>query len=390
MSGTWYGPGSPPVPCDPNAPTEGDDLYVGTEGDDVFLDGEGNTSPIIPGGLGDDTLLGLGGRDLLAGNEGHDSLAGGAGDDELYGGPDNDVLNGGAGDDLLDGGSGNDTFRGGDAEDIAGNAGSDTVVLNGSPANYAWMPTAGGWVVRDLDPNEGGDDGTDFIAADIEWIQYNASGETLAAPCFAEGTRIMTARGEVAVEGLRTGDLVVTLGLRGAWLRPVRWIGHRQVDCRRHPRPDAVRPVRLRAGSLGRGVPHRDLLVSPDHAILVEGVLVPSGALLDGDWVVREEAAGRLRYFHIELDAHDILLAEGAPAESWLDCGNRSQFDNGGLVVRLHPDFSRPSAGIACAELVAEGARLADLRMRLSSRRGPLPARRPADRPSHGTARAYR
>lgn len=371
MSGQWYGPGSPPVPRDPNAPTDDADIYEGTEGDDYAFDDEGNPTRIVQGRDGNDTMLGLGGNDVLAGNEGADSLLGGAGDDELYGGAGDDVLHGGAGDDILYGQAGNDSFYGGDAQDAEGSTGIDTVVLGGSPGSYAWTATVGGWLVTDLDPNEGEDDGTDFIASDIEWIHYTATEETLATPCFAEGTRIMTARGERRVESLRAGDLIVTLGLRGAWLRPVRWIGHRQVDCRRHPRPATVRPVRLREGCLGRGVPHRDLLVSPDHAILVEDALVPAGALLDGDWVVQEEPAGRLRYFHVELDAHDILLAEGAPAESWLDCGNRSQFDNGGLVVRLHPDFGRRTEEEgACAAMVTEGPRLAALRMRLAARRG--------------------
>ncbi|WP_137127560.1 Hint domain-containing protein [Roseomonas sp. HF4] len=357
MSGTgWFDPDGNPRPG--NAPTPGDDSFVGTEGDDIQTGGE---SPIISAGLGNDTMRGFGGTDLLSGDEGEDLLDGGAGDDELYGGADNDTLIGDAGDDFLSGRDGDDKIYGGE--------GSDTVVLGGTPGGYSWTPTAGGWIVTDLNVNDE-DDGTDFIASDVEWIQYNASGDILPTPCFAAGTRIMTARGEVPVEMLRVGDLAVTLGLRGPWLRPVEWIGHRRVDCRRHPRPAAVQPIRIRAGSLGPGVPHRDLLVSPDHALYLDGALVPAAMLVDGTAAVREVAAREVRYFHVELDQHDVLLAEGAPAESWLDCGNRDQFSNGGLVARLHPDFAAPRGAAACAELVTGGPRLARILAAIAARRG--------------------
>jgi len=359
MSGTWYDPDGTPRPG--NAPTDGADSFVGTEVDDIR---PGDDGPLIHAGPGDDTMRGLGGTDLLAGGEGDDLLDGGDDYDELYGGAGNDTLLGGGGDDFLDAQPGDDHLQGGD--------GSDTVVLNGAPDGYAWTPTIGGWIVTDTSTgsNGGGDDGTDFIASDVEWIQYNQTSETLATPCFTAGTRIMTARGEVPVEMLRAGDLVVTLGLRGPWLRPVEWVGHRRVDCRRHPRPEAVRPVRIRAGSLGPGVPHRDLVLSPDHALYLDGALVPAGALVDGVSTVREVAAREVRYFHVELDAHDILLAEGAPAESWLDCGSRDQFENGGLVVRLHPDFAAPRSTAACAELVTEGPRLERILAGIAARRG--------------------
>jgi hypothetical protein len=217
----------------------------------------------------------------------------------------------------------------------------------------------------------------------VEFFQFgNNAGEenNLPAPCFAAGTRIMTARGEVPVEALRAGDMVVTLGLQGPHLRPVRWIGHRAVDCRRHPRPDQVVPVRILAGALGPGVPARDLVVSPDHALHVEGVLVPAAALVDGHGVRRDRGVGKVQYFHVELDAHDVLLAEGAPAESWLDCGNRAQFDNGGLVVALHPDFAVDPAVRGCAPRLAQGPALDRLRLRLAARRrvAAEPARRRA------------
>lgn len=371
MSGTWYDANG--VPRDPNAPSTGPDSWVGTEGDDYNLNDDGDPVPTVFAGDGDDTLTGLGGRDQLVGNEGNDSLSGGAGDDDLAGGSGDDVLDGGDGDDFLDAQPGDDTMVGGE--------GMDTVVFNGAPEDYTWERVAGGWRVTDNATLSGSDDGTDHVGDDVEWIQYNNNGSdpvSVAVPCFAAGTRIMTARGEVPVQALRAGDLVVTLGLQGPWLRPVRWIGRRSVDCRRHPHPMAVLPVRILAGALGPGVPHRDLVVSPDHALYLDGALVPAEALVDGVSIQRDGATRIVRYFHVELDEHDVLFANGAPAESWLDCGNRDQFANSGLVVALHPDFAATARPGACAERVACGPALDRIRLRLADAGAAAPRRRRA------------
>jgi hypothetical protein len=111
-------------------------------------------------------------------------------------------------------------------------------------------------------------------------------------------------------------------------------------------------------------------VLSPDHALYLDGALVPAAMLVDGVNAVREVAAREVRYFHVELDTHDILLAEGAPAESWLDCGNRSHFENGGLVVRLHPDFAAPRGAGGCAERLEDGPRLARILAGIARRTG--------------------
>ena len=155
--------------------------------------------------------------------------------------------------------------------------------------------------------------------------------------CFAAGTRIATPRGEVAVEALAVGEAVCTAG--GA-ARPAIWIGHRRIDVRTHPDPASVRPVRIRAGAFDGRRPWRDLLLSPDHAVFHDGVLIPVRYLVNGATVVWDQSVDTITYYHIELAAHDVLLAEGLPVESYLDTGNRSQFGDAGLVVQLHPDFS--------------------------------------------------
>ncbi|MGI3776711.1 MAG: Hint domain-containing protein [Janthinobacterium lividum] len=155
------------------------------------------------------------------------------------------------------------------------------------------------------------------------------------APCFARGTRIDTPGGTAAVEDLAPGDHV---RLAAGGSAPVRWVGHRRVDLRRHPRPETARPVRVRAHALGPGLPRRDLVLSPEHALLLGGVLVPVRVLADGA-AVAQESPERVTYFHVELDRHGVILAEGLPAESYLDTGNRDGFANG-AVTSLHPDFA--------------------------------------------------
>ncbi len=168
-----------------------------------------------------------------------------------------------------------------------------------------------------------------------------ASGVQLPVACYRAGTRILTPRGEVAVEHLAVGDVVLT---EAGPARPVRWVGHRRVDCRRHPRPELVWPVRVRAGAFGDGLPRRDLLLSPDHALLLDGALIPVKYLINGAAIAQERVA-TVHYFHVELDRHDIVLAEGLPAESYLDTGYRSAFANDGAIASSsRPPTPAPAA----------------------------------------------
>ena len=171
-------------------------------------------------------------------------------------------------------------------------------------------------------------------------------------PCLATDTLVATERGEVKVQHLRIGDHVL---LAEGGIAPVVWLGWRRVNCRRHSRPLYVWPVRVVAHAFGMGRPACDLLVSPDHAVFVDGVLVPVRYLLN-DATVRQEAAATVTYWHVELPEHGVLLANGLPAESYLDTGNRAAFENSGGVVMAQPAFARGIwAGKACAPLVTEG-----------------------------------
>ncbi|MBV9735171.1 MAG: Hint domain-containing protein [Acidisphaera sp.] len=183
-------------------------------------------------------------------------------------------------------------------------------------------------------------------------------------PCYAAGTRIATPDGERAVETLQPGEPVL---LAGGGERRVRWIGQRRVDCGRHPQPERVWPIRISAGAFADNLPRRDLLVSPDHAIFCEGRRIPAGTLVNGTTVVQLRLPA-IRYVHVELDRHDLLLAEGLPAESYLDTGNRAQFANSGAPLVLHPDFAARDPVRSCAPLCTAGPALSRARLRLIAR----------------------
>ncbi len=199
-------------------------------------------------------------------------------------------------------------------------------------------------------------------------------------PCFAAGTRIRTDRGDIPVEALTLGDRVVTPS--GEAL-PIRWIGHRHVDCRRHPRPAAVLPVRIRAHAFAPNQPSRDLFLSPDHAIFAEGALIPVKHLINGD-SLRQFPVDSVTYFHVELPGHAVLYAEGLPAETYLDTGDRNAYWSEG-PVRLHPafgselqDIALVMEALACAPFRVVGPEVDRVRRTLAARlagAGPSAAR---------------
>ncbi|MCW8086050.1 Hint domain-containing protein [Sabulicella glaciei] len=143
--------------------------------------------------------------------------------------------------------------------------------------------------------------------------------------CFYPGTLIATPEGERAVETLACGDLVLTSEGKAV---PVRWVG-RQTISTRFADPVCSLPVRIRAGALGENLPKRDLLVSPGHAMLVDGILATAAALVNGTSILREAAVPEIfTYYHVELADQSLILAEGAPAETFLDDAERGAFDN--------------------------------------------------------------
>ena len=134
--------------------------------------------------------------------------------------------------------------------------------------------------------------------------------------CFLKGTKIRTAEGERKIEDLGVGDLLLTMF---GGLRPIQWIGRyplRKSDPSKPWVKDAL-PVRIARSALAPDVPHADLYVTAGHCLLIDGVLAPAEMLINGATITRCEPEGdELEYFHIKLESHDAVYAEGAPAET--------------------------------------------------------------------------
>jgi hypothetical protein len=160
------------------------------------------------------------------------------------------------------------------------------------------------------------------------------------------------------------------------------WIGYRALDLLRHPDPDAVQPIVIRADAFSDGVPRRDLRVSPEHAVLIEGRLIPARLLVNGASIERDTGMRATTYYHVELDTHDILLVENLPAESYLDTGNRGSFTNGGVPLRLHPRFDNDQAqrvAASCMPFTDDAANVEPIWHKLAMRAVCLGVRLPTE-----------
>jgi hypothetical protein len=191
------------------------------------------------------------------------------------------------------------------------------------------------------------------------------SGVTDVFACFRSGTRIATPGGTVAVERLAAGDRILT---GSGDVRRIIWTGHRTIDCRGHRTPSRVWPVRISPNAFGPDQPSRDLFLSPDHAVFVDGVLIPVRYLLNGK-TIRQIATERVTYHHIELEQHDVVLAEGLAAESYLNNGDRRFFADGDLPAPPFLDLGgKVWDMMACAPLVITGPVLVQARAMLERR----------------------
>ena len=159
-------------------------------------------------------------------------------------------------------------------------------------------------------------------------------GSLIDPACFTRNTLISTPTGSTPVQDLAIGDLI--LNHQGQTV-PVKWIGIQRF----HPAFGQEHlPVRISAGALGNGLPVRDLFVSPGHAMYLEdGLLVDAKALINGSTITQmTQWEGDVEYFHIETEHHEIILAEGAPAETFMDNVARTCFNNHSEYHDLYPD----------------------------------------------------
>ncbi|MBR9842091.1 MAG: type I secretion protein [Rhodobacteraceae bacterium] len=341
-----------------------EDLIEGGTGSDTIIGGEGNDT--IDGGDDDDVIYGgldpaypdylnipndgsVGDPDPETDN-GRDLIDGGAGNDTIYGQDDDDTIMGGSGDDYIDGGVDDDLISGGDGDDkIIGGQGADN--MSGGDGDDTFYVTDGSHGDGDvISGGSGPDENTDHDVLDLtgsgsrtinatadandagaltgtvtfdngEVLHFSGIEEII---CFTPGTAILTPSGEVAVEDLKVGDTVVT---RDNGLQTIRWVGKKQLSGRDLLSRPKLRPVMIRAGSLGPNLPERDMMVSPNHRMLLVSqqaqllfeeseVLVAAKHLIGMDGVQQIDTVG-VEYIHFLCDNHEVVLANGAWSESF-------------------------------------------------------------------------
>jgi len=259
-----------------------------------------------------------------------------------------------------------------DAGTIVGFGSADQLDLAGvTPGSVTYSSTGGGEFTFSLTAG-----GTGTIAAAgagaVNSISDGHGGAlvTSAALCFCAGTRIATPDGEKQVQDLRPGDLVRTAS--GA-IRPLIWIGTGQVMVA-PGRRSAATPVILRKGALADNVPNRDLRVTKGHSFLLDNILIPVEFLVNHRSILWDDRTKETTIYHLELETHDILLANGAPAESYRDDGNRWLFQNGNSGWGLPP--REP-----CAPVLTGGPLVDAAWRRLLDRAGPRPGLPLTDEP---------
>jgi len=196
------------------------------------------------------------------------------------------------------------------------------------------------------------------FASDVGGFASLLTGLTLSYTfCFLAGTQIATRRGEKMVEEVTRDDVLCTAD---GGTSPVKWIGRQKV----RPRFSGthVCPVRIRAGALGAGLPKRDLVVTSDHGLILDGYMINASALMNGDtihFVPTSELGESYTVYHIETENHDVILAEGAPAETFIDYAARRAFDNYAEYVTLYGEECKitemPHPRISAARMLPAG-----------------------------------
>jgi hypothetical protein len=237
----------------------------------------------------------------------------------------------------------------------------DTAMLNGS--DQLIIDNADGTALATIQL-----DGS--VSGDLFKLVGDGHGGTFAeeddyTPCYLRRTLIRTTDGEVPVERLKIGHWVVTAN--GEAL-PVKWIGRRSYrDWLAIGNAD-VQPVCFRAGSIADGIPARDLYVSPEHAMFLEGMLVPARHLVNGTSIVTAEGMDAIDYFHLEFGRHAVIFAEGAQAESFVDDDSRMLFHNAEEYRRLYPSEPRWQRAEFCAPRLEDGPKLHEIHQALARR----------------------
>ncbi len=205
--------------------------------------------------------------------------------------------------------------------------------------------------------------GTIFINDPAEFeAAVTGSGVEIIA-CFAAGTHIATAAGAVPVEHLKLGDLLHTAD---AGLQKIKWLGTRTYASPFAARNHMVLPIRIQAGAIADRIPARDLWVSPGHAIYIAGMFIHAWRLINGISITQVSAMETITYFHIEMENHEIILAENCPVETFMDENFRLQFHNAAEFAALYPGQVATQA--SCRQRLEGGPVLHAIQRRLAAR----------------------
>jgi Ca2+-binding RTX toxin-like protein len=384
---------------------QGNDTIYGNKGDDTIYGGDGDDTvtgslddDLVYGGAGNDFIQGGGGFDTLYGDEGDDAINGGDDDDIIYGGTGNDSIQGGGGDDYLDGGDGNDniggaegvdSILGGDGDDIIRGAGGNDTISSGDGADQVFgglgsdrfTDVSSGDVITGGEDPDGTDvdtfnfdqetlDKIDRIernggAGDSEELRESgtiyfkdgttASFSQIEAPCFTPGTTIATPKGERLVEDLRAGDKIIT---RDNGIQEIAWVGSKEMTGKELAAKPHMKPILVKAGSLGHGLPERDMLLSPNHRVLVasektqlyfeEREVLAAAKHMTGAQGIHTLDVMRTTYIHFMFERHEVVLSNGA----WTESFHPGDYSLNGLgnsqrneIFELFPDLAT-TAGV--------------------------------------------
>jgi N-acetylneuraminic acid mutarotase len=255
-------------------------------------------------------------------------------------------------------------------------AASEILTLSGidTAEHYTQVLDSVSFFSTNPDPTNGGADTDRFVS----WTAIDAAGASSGAiledidivPCYCGGTLIETAQGPQSVEALNIGDMVMTAS---GLARPIKWIGRRSYSGRFILGNTDVLPVCIKAGALDDNVPRRDLWISPHHAMYFkeenDGMLVEARHLVNGVSIVQAERVDQVEYFHIELDTHDAIIAEGALSETFLDDDSRGMFHNAHEYAALYPNCTDPAAPYY-APRCDDGYEVETVRHRIAARAG--------------------
>ncbi|KXV61701.1 hypothetical protein AD948_00770 [Acetobacter senegalensis] len=158
------------------------------------------------------------------------------------------------------------------------------------------------------------------------------------AACFCRGSRIRTARGDIPVEEIQIGDHIVAFDddVTKGTIRQVTWVGQsRAVVRKRLPDDEAGYPVRLLKGAIAHDVPYKDMLITSEHCLFLDGRFVPVRMLVNGRSIFFDKSIESYDYYHVETENHSVIMADGVLTESYLDTGNRFAFKQNGPVVLM-------------------------------------------------------